>query len=68
MKVSPLFTTKSQTFDLVSRFSSSDKCIRVMSYVFRFYQKVRKSYLQFTDQIEAEEAVATKSQIIQIAQ
>ena len=39
-----------------------------MSYVFRFYQKVKQSYLQFSDQIETVEADLTKNRLILIAQ
>ena len=42
VKVSALFTTSSETIDLVLRFCSFDRYIRVTSYVFRFYQKVHK--------------------------
>ena len=66
VKVSALFTT--DTIDITSRFSSFQRCIRVISYIFRFYHNLKKKQTFLATEITTEEVEFTKNRLVQLAQ
>ena len=56
------------TEDLLSRFSSLGRCLRVIAYIFRFYQRLRKINCKFESFIEPYEIEFAQRRVIQLTQ
>ena len=62
------FLSLDNTEDLLSRFSSLGRCLRVIAYIFRFYQKLRKINCKFESFIEPYEIEFAQRRVIQLTQ
>ncbi|XP_075163329.1 uncharacterized protein LOC142235964 [Haematobia irritans] len=64
------FLTETQTEDLLDRFSSFSRALRVLCYVYRFVRNCRKQTVNFTntDYITKDEILLTKFNLIRLAQ
>ncbi|XP_075163307.1 uncharacterized protein LOC142235939 [Haematobia irritans] len=54
--------------DIICRFSNLNRCLRVISYIFRFFKKCRKMTVENQDFIQTEEIVFVKHRLILLAQ